>query len=82
VLKFQWVTPNGVQNTQGAQKFVSFDKKTHYISNTVQDIGIFSIKGEQKVVRAVLNNDIADDLVCSNHPKSATFYVLDFLHIS
>jgi len=53
-------------------KIGDFRQITGYISKTVQDRRIVSIKIEQEVVCALSNDDIADDLECPlttpNHP--------------
>jgi len=48
----------------GWVKLVDFPQITGYISKTVQDRRIVSIKVEYEVVCALLNGDIADDLEC------------------
>jgi len=59
----------------GCVKIGDFPQITGYISKTVQDRRMVSIKVEYEVVCALLNGDIADDLEClltaPNHPISA-----------
>ena len=56
----------------GWVKIGDFPQITGYISKTVQDTRMVSIKVEWEVVRALSNGDIADDLECPltapNHP--------------
>ena len=56
----------------GWVKIGDFLQITGYISKTVQDRRMVSIKVEWEVVYALWNGDIADDLECpitaSNHP--------------
>ena len=62
----------GHQMQLGWIKIGDFRLLTGYISKTVQDRRMVSIKVEQEVVCALLNGDIAHDLECSltapNHP--------------
>jgi len=48
----------------GWVKIGDFPQITGYISKTVQDRRMVSIKVEQEVVCALSNGDIADDLKC------------------
>ena len=66
------VTPyGGVKCRWGGSKLATF-KNYHYISKTVQDRCMVSIKVEQAVVCALSNGDIAADpewpLTAPNHP--------------
>jgi len=54
----------------GWVKIGDFPQITSYISKTVQDRHIVSIKVEYKVVFALSNGDIADDLEC---PQTTPF---------
>jgi len=54
--------PTGATNAGGVGKSCVFQELTHYISETMQDRHIISIKDEQEVVSTVSNGDIADDL--------------------
>jgi len=57
----------------GWVKIGDFRQITGYISKTVQDRRMVSIKVEQEVVHALSNSDIADDLECPNCPKLPHF---------
>ena len=53
----------GATNTHGQETFAShFGQITRYISKTVQDKHVVSMKGEQEVVFTLLNGDTCSDL--------------------
>jgi len=54
----------GRQMQVGWVKIGDFPQKTGYISKTVQDRRMVSVKVEQEVVCALSNDYIADDLEC------------------
>jgi len=55
------VIPYWGAKCRGGLKSATFDKKTGYISKTVQDRRMVTIKVEYDVVCSLLNGDIADD---------------------
>ena len=61
----------GHQMQVGWVKIGDFPQITGYISKTVQDRRMVSIKVEYEIVCALSNGDIADDLEC---PLAATNY--------
>jgi len=61
----------------GWVKIGDFRQITGYISKTVQDRCMVSIKVEQEVVCALSNGDIADDLECPlSAPNYPNLYIL------
>ena len=54
--------PTGAQNAGGWVKIGEFRQIAGYISKTVQDRGMVSMKVEQEVKCALSNGDIADDI--------------------
>ena len=60
-------------NAGGVVKIGDFRQITGYISKTVKNRHIVSIKVEQEVVCALSNGDIAVDLECPGPPQTAPF---------
>ena len=72
--KFDRVHPlRGHQMQVGWVKIGEFCQIIGYISKTVQDRRMVSIKLEQEVVCALSNGDIADDLECPLTPQTTPF---------